>query len=157
MASGFELRFVGCVLASVVIGSVGIACGSQPATSFADTVPSEAGTVPPHDSGTSESGGGGGAGLLIVTCWSTGDAGLRPLSECSCTFSVAKAAFALQCGEALCSLLNEERADCSLDGTLSVTPDAGPGCAGGGAMPTDTDGGAAPEGGLRQSIPCQRR
>jgi hypothetical protein len=164
MARGLGLRFVVCVLASIVVAGVGVACGSNPPTSFADTFPSEAGTVPPHDSGSSESGGGG-AGFSITVCVSNGDGGVRPLSECSCKYvSGAGSAFTLQCGTGLCSLITYERADCFLDGRLTITRDAGPDvCSQGAVTSAAPDGGvlreagAVADGGLGPMSPCPTR
>jgi hypothetical protein len=163
MARGLDLRFVVGVLASIVVAGIGVACGSNPPTAFADTSPSEAGTVPPHDIGSSTSGGG--AGLSITVCLSNGDGGVRPLSECSCKYiSSAGVPFTLQCGTGICTLIAYERADCFLDGRLTVTRDGGPGaCSEGVVTSAAPDGGvlreagAVPEGGLGPTSPCPIR
>lgn len=67
----------------------------------------------------------------------------------------------LQCGLSLCSQGKDERADCSLDGMLTIVPRAGKTC------PTDgsgvPDGGTAEiegtngDGGTHTTIPCASR
>jgi hypothetical protein len=143
----------GFVALAVLAGGIGVvACGSSdhPA-SFADVVAADSGAGSDTDGSASEPD----AGLSCV-----GDGGGALPANCACKYAYsASIIITLQCGLSLCSQGKDERADCSLDGMLTIVPHAGKTC------PTDgsgvPDGGTAEiegtngDGGTHTTIPCR--
>ncbi|MEA2752004.1 MAG: hypothetical protein QOI41_6147 [Myxococcales bacterium] len=143
------------VLASVLAGGVGVvACGSSDhPVSFADAVAADGGAASDTDGSASEPDGG-------LSC--VGDGGGALPANCACKYAYSPSIIiTLQCGLSLCSQGKDERADCSLDGMLTIVPHAGKTC------PTDgsgvPDGGTAEiegtngDGGTHTTIPCASR